>query len=134
MKIKILRRNNYTDCENCRKWKKKRVGENTVRPIKAQIIAWLGHIKRNWKSKVTRIIIKLKPTGVRIKWRQRNRWLEQVIKDLETIKVHNWSTKVYRIETCCYAPLDSFEAKQKAILWFSFNTLDLLDYLLRKFC
>ena len=65
-----------------------------MRFIKSQRLKWLGHIERMQKeSKVTKIY-KLKPFAPRPTGRPKNRWEDDVRKDLQTIKIKKWKRSV----------------------------------------
>jgi hypothetical protein len=61
-------------------------GADTVRFIKAQRIKWLGHIQRMDQARPTRKLLDWKPMGTRPIGRPRQRWQEDVIKDLKKAK------------------------------------------------
>jgi len=65
-------------------------GADVVRFIKAQRIKWLGHIQRMDQARPTRKLLDWKPMGNRPVGRPRQRWQEDVVKDLKKLKVKNW--------------------------------------------
>jgi hypothetical protein len=66
------------------------MGADIVRFIKAQRIKWLGLIQRMDKARPTRKLLDWKPMGTRPIERPRQRWQEDVIKDLKKLKVKKW--------------------------------------------
>jgi len=65
-------------------------GADIVRFIKAQRIKWLGHIQRMDQARPTRKLSDWKPVGTRPVGRPRQRWQEDVMYDLEKLKVKTW--------------------------------------------
>jgi hypothetical protein len=65
-------------------------GTDKVRFIKAQGIKWLGHIQRMDQARPTRKLLDWKPMGTRPLGKPRQRWQEDVTKDLKKLKVKNW--------------------------------------------
>jgi len=65
-------------------------GADRVRFIKAQRIKWLGHIQRMDQARPTRKLLDWKPMGTRPVGKPRQRWQEDVMEDLEKLKVKNW--------------------------------------------
>jgi hypothetical protein len=61
-----------------------------VRFIKAQRIKWLGHIQRMDQTRPTRKLLDWKPMRTRSVGKRRQRWQENVMKDLKKLKVQNW--------------------------------------------
>jgi hypothetical protein len=64
-------------------------GADIVRFIKAQRIKWLGHMQRMDQARPARKLLDWKPMGTRPVGRPRQRWLEDVMEDLKTLKVKN---------------------------------------------
>jgi len=62
------------------------VGSSRLR-VKAQIIKWLGHIQRMDQARPTGKLLDWKPMGTRPVVRPRQRWQEDVMKDLKKLKV-----------------------------------------------
>jgi len=58
-------------------------GADIVRFIKAQRIKWLGHIQRMDQARPTGKLLDWKPMGTRPVGRPRQRWQEDVMKDLK---------------------------------------------------
>jgi hypothetical protein len=65
-------------------------GADIVRFIKAQRIKWLGHIQRMHQARPTRKLLDWKPMGSRPIGRPRQRWQEDVMKDLKKLEGKNW--------------------------------------------
>lgn len=65
-------------------------GKDIVRYIKAQRIAWLGHIRRMNEERRTRVITQWKPAGKRLAGRPKKRWYDCVLNDLRIMGVRNW--------------------------------------------
>jgi hypothetical protein len=61
-----------------------------LRSIKAQRIKWLGHIQRMDQARPTRKLLDWKLMRTRPLGRSRQRWQEDVMKDLKKLKVNNW--------------------------------------------
>jgi len=61
-----------------------------VRSIKAQRIKLLAHIQRMDQARPTRKLLDWKPIGTRPVGRPRQRWQENVMEDLQKLKVKNW--------------------------------------------
>jgi len=55
--------------------------------IKAQRIKWLGHIQRMDQARPTRKLLDWKPMGTRPVERPRQRWQEDVMEDLDELKI-----------------------------------------------
>jgi hypothetical protein len=66
---------------------------NIIRFIKSQRLKWLGHVERMPKKEVTRIY-KWKPLASRPIGRPKNRWEDDVRKDLQTMNIKNWKRSV----------------------------------------
>jgi hypothetical protein len=65
-------------------------GADIVRIIKAQRIKCVGHIQRMDQARPTRKLLDWKSMGTRPIGRPRQRWQEDVMEDLEKLKVKNW--------------------------------------------
>ena len=63
--------------------------KNIIRFIKSQRLKWLGHIERNQKEREVTKIYKWKPFASRPIVRPKNRWEDDVRKDLQTMKIKN---------------------------------------------
>jgi hypothetical protein len=62
-------------------------GADIVRFIKAQRIKWLGHIKRMDQTRPARRLLVWEHLGTRPVGRPRQRWQEDVMEDLEKLKI-----------------------------------------------
>jgi hypothetical protein len=62
-------------------------GADIVRFIKAQRIKWLEHIQRMDQARPTWKLLDWKPMGTRPVGRPRERWQEDVMEDLQKLKV-----------------------------------------------
>jgi len=58
-----------------------------VRSIKAQRVKWLWNIQRMDRARPTGKLLDWKPMGTRPVGRPRQRWQEDVMEDLKTLKV-----------------------------------------------
>ena len=61
-----------------------------VRFIKSRRIAWLGHVMRMDKKRITKRILEWKPTGRRIKGRPRKRWVDDIEEDIQVSGIRGW--------------------------------------------
>ena len=68
--------------------------KNIIRFIKSQRLKWLGHIERMQKEREVTKIYKWKPFTSRPIGRPKNRWKDDVRKDLQTVKIKNWKRSV----------------------------------------
>jgi hypothetical protein len=64
-------------------------GADIVRFVKAQRIKWLGRIQRMEQARPNRKLLEWKPMGTRPVGRPRQRWQEDVMEDLNKLKVKN---------------------------------------------
>ena len=62
-------------------------GEDTVKYIKARRIKWWGCLNRMADTKLFKKITDWNPIGVRTKGWSKNRWIDEVINDLEKLKL-----------------------------------------------
>ena len=74
-------------------------GAAMVRFIKARIIKWLGHVQRMNQARPDKKLLDWKPMGMRPVGRPRQRWQEDVMEDLEKLKVKNWKETGKHIRT-----------------------------------
>jgi hypothetical protein len=65
-------------------------GADIVRFIKTRRIKWLGHIQRMDRARQTRKLLDWKPMGIRLVGRPRQRWQEDVMEDLQKLKIKKW--------------------------------------------
>ena len=68
--------------------------KNIIRFIKSQRLKWLGHAERMQKDREVTKIYKWKPFASRPIGRLKNRWEDDVRKDLQTMKIKNWKRSV----------------------------------------
>jgi hypothetical protein len=64
-----------------------------VKFIKAQRIGWLGHVKRMEAGAMPRRTMEGKLFIGRRKGRPRLRWMDDVVADLRTMKIRQWTEK-----------------------------------------
>jgi len=65
-------------------------GENIVKWIKGQRISWLGHLERMEEDRMAKKIFTEELEGTRRRGRPRERWKEEVERDLEVLGVRRW--------------------------------------------
>ena len=68
--------------------------KNIIRFIKSQRLKWLGHVERMQKEREVTKIYKWKTFASRPIGRPKNRWEDDVRKDLQTMKIKNWKRSV----------------------------------------
>ena len=61
-----------------------------VRFIKSRRIAWLEYVTRMDGMRMPRRIVEWKTIGRRIRGRPRNRWIEDVEEDIQTMGIRGW--------------------------------------------
>ena len=61
-----------------------------MRFIKARRIKWLGHIQGMDQERQIRKLIDWKAMGTRPVGKQRQRWQDEVMEDLQKLEVKNW--------------------------------------------
>jgi hypothetical protein len=64
--------------------------KNIIRFVKAHRLNWLGHIERMPEERVVKKINNWKPIALRPIGRPKNRWDDDVRKDLKIVRVYNW--------------------------------------------
>ena len=69
-------------------------GENIVRFIKSQRLAWYGHVNRMEDNKNVKAIMKWNPTDRRSRGRPKTRWKDDVEAGLRAMKITKWKTSV----------------------------------------
>jgi hypothetical protein len=69
-------------------------GENIVKWIKGQRISWLGHLERMEEDRRPKKIFTQELEGTRSRGRPRNRWKEEVERDLQVLGVRRWGELV----------------------------------------
>jgi hypothetical protein len=62
-------------------------GENIVKWIKGQSISWLGHLERMEEDRIPKKIFTQELEGTRRSLRPRNRWKEEVERELQVLGV-----------------------------------------------
>ena len=70
------------------------IQRKNIRFIKSQRLKWLGHTERMRKEREVTKIYKWKPFASRQIGRPKNRWEDDVRKDLQTMKIKNWKRSV----------------------------------------
>ena len=65
-------------------------GENIVKWIKGQGISWLGHLERMEEDRMPKKIFTQELEVTRRRGRPRNRWKEEVERDLQELGVRRW--------------------------------------------
>jgi transcription termination factor 2 len=66
--------------------------KNIINLIRAQRLSWLGHIGRMQDTRMVKAIYCWKPMPRRSIGRPKSRWLDDVRKDIQKLKVPNWKT------------------------------------------
>jgi len=61
--------------------------------IKEKRLEWIGHVVRMGHRRTVKKVFESKPEGSRRRGRPRLRWLEDVVKDLQELKVKRWRQK-----------------------------------------
>ena len=64
--------------------------EDIARFIKSQRLRWLGHVERMSESRATKRVYRASMTGRRKQGRPRNRWKDEVERDLNSINIRGW--------------------------------------------
>lgn len=62
-------------------------GTDIVRFVKAQILAWCGHVYQMEESRLPKKVMLWKPMGRRKKGRPRERWLDDVEEDITVMEI-----------------------------------------------
>jgi len=68
--------------------------ENIINFARSQRLGWYGHIERMQDTRMVKAIHAWKPISKRPKGRPKIRWVDDVKKDLQRLKVPNWKTLV----------------------------------------
>jgi hypothetical protein len=63
---------------------------NIVRYIQAQRLAWLGQLDRMHEEKTTKKITRWKPLSSKLTGRPKRKWDEDVLQDLQIMKIKSW--------------------------------------------
>jgi hypothetical protein len=66
--------------------------KNIINSIRAQRLSWLGHIERIQGMRMVKAVYCWKPTSRRPIGRPKIRWVDDVRKDIQKLKVPNWKT------------------------------------------
>lgn len=65
-------------------------GTDVVGYIKAQRVAWVGHLGRMNEQRGVKRIVQWTPEGQRARGRPRKRWMNDVLEDIRTMKIKKW--------------------------------------------
>lgn len=65
---------------------------NIIKIVKAQQLRWLGHVERLQHDRVTKMVLRGGPLGVKRRGRPRKRWLETVEEDIKVMGIRDWRT------------------------------------------
>jgi hypothetical protein len=98
LKENILRKNYGPFKEIYDTWRFRRNNElyhiignrNIVNFIRLQRLRWFGHVYRMNSDRLIKGIYKWKPLGMRAAGRPKNKWEDDVTKDLKLLKIRNW--------------------------------------------
>jgi hypothetical protein len=66
--------------------------KNIINSIRAQRLSWLVHIERMQGTRTVKAIYSWKPMSKRPIGRPKTRWVDDVKKDMQNLKVPNWKT------------------------------------------
>ena len=66
--------------------------KNIINFIRAQRLSWLGQIERMQDTRIVKAIYSWKPISRRPIGRPKTRWVDDVRKDIQKLKVPNWKT------------------------------------------
>jgi hypothetical protein len=69
-------------------------GEDIVKFVNSQRLAWLGHVERMDEERMSRKLLHGKMEGRRTRGRPRKRWLQDLEEDLRVMQVGRWWEKV----------------------------------------
>jgi len=64
--------------------------ENTINYIKAQRLAWFGHVHRMPDNSMVKKVYEWSPAQTRSRGRPKNRWENDVKNDMTRMKITNW--------------------------------------------
>jgi hypothetical protein len=53
-------------------------------------MAWLGHVMWMDEKRIPKTVLEWKPTGRRIRGRQRKRWIEDIEEDIQSMGIRWW--------------------------------------------
>ena len=65
-------------------------GEDIVKYIKSGRMRWAGHVQRMSEDRIPKQICRARMDGRRLKGRPRNRWQDQLERDLRIMGVRKW--------------------------------------------
>lgn len=68
--------------------------KNIVNHIRALRLSWFGHVYRMDDERLPKKILGWMPIATRVKGRPRTRWKENVLKDLKSMNIKNWASKI----------------------------------------
>jgi hypothetical protein len=68
--------------------------KNIINFIRVQRLGWLGRIERMQETRIVKAITSWKPSSERPIGRPKTRWEDDIIKDIQKLKVPNWKTLV----------------------------------------
>ena len=66
--------------------------KNIINFTRAQRLSWLGHVERVQGTRMVKTIYSWKPISRRPIGRPKTRWVDDVRKDIQKLKVPNWKT------------------------------------------
>ena len=66
--------------------------KNMINDIKAQRLSWFCHLSRIPEEKIVKNVYKCKPMLTRPLGRPKNRWENDIRKDLKKLKIKNWTS------------------------------------------
>ena len=63
---------------------------NIIKRIKAQRLSWFGHLHRMPEERIVKKVCKRKPMLTRPSGSRKNRWEDDIRKDMKKMKTKNW--------------------------------------------
>jgi hypothetical protein len=66
--------------------------KNIIQYIKAQRLNWFRHLHRMPEKRMVKRVYKWKPMLTRLPGRPKNRWKDDIIKDMKKLKIKNWTS------------------------------------------
>ena len=66
--------------------------KNIINFIRAQRLSWLGHVERMQGTRIVKAIYSWYPISSRPRGRTKTRWMDDIRKDIQKLKVLNWKT------------------------------------------
>uniref|UniRef100_A0A8D8QNX5 Craniofacial development protein 2 n=1 Tax=Cacopsylla melanoneura TaxID=428564 RepID=A0A8D8QNX5_9HEMI len=77
-------------------------GEDIIKFVKSQRLRWFGHVQRMEEGRMPKKILNAKVYSARKKGRPRLRWMDDITKDLQVMRVRGWRDAVNnRVEWRC---------------------------------